>query len=569
MLPRGRGGFRQDDMSDNITGSVIAERYRVTGFLRSGRMGDIYVARRVEDDRKVAVKVLDPGLFDNDEAVKRFEREAKVTRTIDHPCSTRVLDYGRAEQGPYLVMEYVEGELLSDVIDEHGALAPERAARIAAQIALALQAAHAKGVIHRDLAPSNVLIAQQEGRKDLVKVTDFGLALLTHEDDEAESTNLTAVGVRIGTPTYMAPEYIEEYELDARADIYGLGVMLFEMLTGKLPFSASDAATFFVKHLKEPPPSLRGVDPSLPVALDRLCLELMAKSPAERPVDAHRVYGDLMAVAEPLGIHLPKEPQAPAPSSRQPSIANEVSPSGRWDRRARVFTQMLARAYPKDRPSELAQLLSGVQSKVAELTKLEGETGKLHDTLNEIEARGRDGRQRFGHAVHALGVDASRARDEAKSADAWVTGATAEVERMREALLVQHKQVTFWEGRSGFVEPYAALAAAYRSAANSVDEWVQAKQRKQQLSQVAEQKRNEVSDLEFQIQELRNALAKHEETIERQQTDCQKRTRELGERADRLETELLELATKFCSPLRARPELGPLFTQLEKTDAAA
>ncbi|MCA9494559.1 MAG: serine/threonine protein kinase, partial [Myxococcales bacterium] len=205
-------------MKETITGSTVAGRYKVTGMLRPGRMGDIYVARRLEDDAKVAIKFLEPALFENEEAIARFERESKVAHAIDHPCTIRVLEFGRSDHGPYLVMEFVEGELLSDVIEDKGALGPERAATITARIARALQAAHEKGVVHRDLAPSNVVLGRQGERTDLVKVSDFGLALLTHDDDE-ESTHLTAVGVRIGTPTYMAPEYIEEYELDQRADI--------------------------------------------------------------------------------------------------------------------------------------------------------------------------------------------------------------------------------------------------------------------------------------------------------------------------------------------------------------
>jgi serine/threonine protein kinase len=322
MLPRGRGAFRQDDMSDTITGSLIADRYRVTGFLRAGRMGDIYVARRTGDERKVAVKVLDPGLFGNEEAVKRFEREAKITLAIDHPCSTRVLDYGRAVQGPYLVMEYVEGELLSDVIDEHGALAPERAARIAAQIALALDAAHAKGVIHRDLAPSNVLIAQQDGKKDLVKVTDFGLALLTHEDDGAESTNLSAVGVRIGTPAYMAPEYIEEYELDHRADIYGLGVMLFEMLTGAAPFTGRPYKIMDA-HVNTPMPKPSSKKTGVPAWLDDLVLAMTHKAPKDRVQTAREVASALEkglgAAVELLEYQAPTSRPAPQREERPPT----------------------------------------------------------------------------------------------------------------------------------------------------------------------------------------------------------------------------------------------------------
>ncbi|MCB9695619.1 MAG: serine/threonine protein kinase [Alphaproteobacteria bacterium] len=274
-------------MKETITGSTVAGHYKVTGMLRPGRMGDIYVARRLEDDAKVAIKFLEPALFENEEAIARFERESKVAHAIDHPCTIRVLEFGRSEHGPYLVTEFVEGELLSDVIEDKGALGPERAAVITARIARALQAAHDKGVVHRDLAPSNVILGRQGDRTDLVKVSDFGLALLTHEDEE-DSTHLTAVGVRIGTPTYMAPEYIEEYELDHRADIYGLGIMLYEMLTGQPPFTGRPYKVMDA-HVNDPIPRPSAKRSEVPKWLDDLVLRMAAKRPDQRPQSSGEV----------------------------------------------------------------------------------------------------------------------------------------------------------------------------------------------------------------------------------------------------------------------------------------
>ncbi len=285
-------------MSDTITGSTIADRYRVTGLLRPGRMGDIFVARRVTDGARVCVKLLDPALFDNEEAVRRFDRESKVTRRLDHPCSMRVLDFGRSTQGPYLVMEYVEGETLSDLLAEKP-LEPERAVRIAGLIALALQAAHGIGIVHRDLAPTNVLIAQQGGN-DVVKVTDFGLSMLTDASDDKTESNLTAVGVRIGTPTYMAPEYIEEYELDHRADLYGLGVMLYEMIVGTPPYTGRPYKIMDA-HVHAPIPLPSAKVPGVPSWIDDLTEALMAKAPDQRPATAADV---VTAIERGLGYQL-------------------------------------------------------------------------------------------------------------------------------------------------------------------------------------------------------------------------------------------------------------------------
>lgn len=314
-------------MPDTITGTTIADRYQITGYLRTGRMGDIYVARRLDDGHRVSVKLLDPALFHNEEAVKRFERETLVTRTIDHPASMRVLDYGRGKVGPYLVMEYVEGEFLSDVIAEQGALDPLRAARITARIAMALQAAHAQGVIHRDLAPTNVLLARQGDELDIVKVTDFGLAMLTHHDPDDNSEELTAVGVRIGTPSYMAPEYIVEYELDLRADIYGLGVMLFEMITGELPFVGRPYKVMD-QHVNAEIPHPAGRRSGVPDWLDALVVQMMSKLPEERVQSAAEVIalielGLSERLTAPTYVSCTEPPPEPRQLDPQPVAALE------------------------------------------------------------------------------------------------------------------------------------------------------------------------------------------------------------------------------------------------------
>ncbi|MEM6925906.1 MAG: serine/threonine-protein kinase, partial [Myxococcota bacterium] len=279
-------------MSDTITGTTIAARYRITGLYRPGRMGDVYLARRIEDDSLVCVKLLDPAFFHHQERVRRFERELRITRSIVHPATLAVLDAGRGEQGPFLVTEYVEGDSLADVLAEHGALPAHRAARIAARIASALQAAHNVGVIHRDLAPTNVLVSAD----DEVKVTDFGLSVLT-ELDSANADEVTATGVKIGTPWYMAPEYISESTLEPRSDLYGLGIVLFEMLTGARPFTGRPYEVMD-KHVDGPIPHPQARGESIPGWLDALTVQLMAKKPSLRPPTAADV---IRRIEEGLG----------------------------------------------------------------------------------------------------------------------------------------------------------------------------------------------------------------------------------------------------------------------------
>lgn len=316
-------------MSDHtLTGRVVGGVYRITGFQRPGRMGDIYVGRRVDNNDIVSIKMLDPAMFGETEAIRRFERETRITTKLNHPCSLNVLDYGQTEDGlPWMVTEYVEGEVLSDVIEEEERLEPARAAYIAAQIAMALDAANAIGVVHRDVAPSNILITDAQGQADSVKVIEFGLSRLEEGgDEEGEPSALTAVGVRIGTPYYMAPEYIEEFSLDHRADLYSLGIVLFEMLTGSPPFTGRPYKVMD-KHLTETPPPPSSVAPGVPEWLDSLVADLLEKDPDKRPQSGKAVVERIEAgLNERLATVSAPDPATPVAEQRKQEPEPAVDP---------------------------------------------------------------------------------------------------------------------------------------------------------------------------------------------------------------------------------------------------
>lgn len=548
------------EMQDPRIGSTIAGRYVIEDVVGEGGMATVYRAKHRVSDRHVAIKIMNPELAKNPVIQERFRREAKAAQKIAHPNIIEILDQGETGDGSlYLVMELLEGQTLADVV-ERGKLPMERALPILIQVSRALARAHDLEVIHRDLKPENIFLARFPDGSEVVKLLDFGIAR------SMQDVRLTGSGEVFGTPQYMAPERITSTEAGPAADLYALGVMAFEMLTGRLPFQANDVATWFLKHMKEAPPSMRQLDPSLPKELDELVLELLAKDPTDRPVDAHKVHNDLLAISDRLGLHAPIEPSEEQVSSHVPSTSERTAVD-RWKRRLDVFELMLKRAYPTNRPQELEQILAQVKKKLGDLAEVGTASAAVQLQLEGVEAKGRDGRQRLGHAVHALGVDASRAREEAKAADSSAAAQTAEVSRFAEDFATAHKDVVFWEGRSGFMEPYAQLAAAYHRLAEIVEGWLAAKEQLKATLQTAEAKRAEVSDLEFQIQTLRSAMATKEESIEKELSDCNRQLRELGDRADMLETELLELATRFCSPLRTRPELGALFTKLESVAA--
>jgi serine/threonine-protein kinase len=256
--------------------------YRVVSKLGEGAMGSVFLAEHPIIGRKVALKVIHPHLARNPEVVARFVNEATAINRIGHQHIVEVTDFGRTPTGDfYFVMEHLEGYTLAHMIERRAPLEVARAIGIAAEIADALVAAHARGVIHRDLKPENVFIVARAEDPFFVKVLDFGLAKLVRETGAPRHE--TRKGIVLGTPYYMAPEQCEgRGQLDERADIYALGVVLFEMLTGHLPFGGDDLAEVLLKQISVPPPAVRSLMPDVPEALDLVVRRALAKRPADR-----------------------------------------------------------------------------------------------------------------------------------------------------------------------------------------------------------------------------------------------------------------------------------------------
>ncbi len=550
------------EIQDPRIGTTVGGRYLIEEVIGEGGMATVYGARHRLVDRPCAVKIMSASFAGNEVIRERFRREAKAAQKLAHPNIIEIFDQGDTGDGSlYLVMELLRGESLADIL-ERDKIPLERALPILIQIARALARAHDLEVVHRDLKPENIFIAKLDDGSDLVKLLDFGIAR------SMQDSRLTGAGEVFGTPQYMAPERITSIDAGPPADLYAVGVIMYEMLTGRLPFDAADIATFFVKHMKEPPPPPRSFDPSIPEPVERLILELLAKDPKDRPVDAHRLHADLVAIAGAIGIRVPAEPSSEPESSRAPAKTLPPVALDRWVRRTAVFDQMLGKVYPAGRPPQMTKLLDRVKQLVKDIGELRKRSMDTQRKLEGIEQRSLECRQRFGHAVDALGIDASRARDELKSALAAAAPLGIEADRFSDRLKEATRQVVFWEGRSGFREPHADLAEAYRAAAAIVDEWVDFRSTSGKADERVASKRSEVTDLEFQIHELRKALGNQVENIETEQAACEAQITEMGKRADEMDKELLELATQFCEPLRKRPELGSLFLELEGEAAA-
>jgi serine/threonine protein kinase len=256
--------------------------YRITSRLGEGGMGVVYLAEHPVIGKKVALKAIHPELSRNAEVVSRFVTEAKSVNQIGHEHIVDIADFGTTPGGEfYFIMEYLQGEALSDRLKRENRLDAPRAMMIGAQIADALDSSHEHGIIHRDLKPENIFLVARGGSKDFVKVLDFGLAKLV--DTEEKVSHKTRAGSVMGTPYYMAPEQCEgKTEIDARADIYSLGVLLFEMLTGKVPFGGDGYGEIIVKHITMPPPSVRSLVPELSPELDLILFRALAKDRTQR-----------------------------------------------------------------------------------------------------------------------------------------------------------------------------------------------------------------------------------------------------------------------------------------------
>ncbi len=299
-----------DAEADGFVGRVLGGLYQVERKLGEGGMGAVYLVRHVHLRKHFAVKVLSPQIAANRQAVDRLHQEAVAASSIDHENIVDIVNFDVTEQDEvFIVMELLEGPSLAQVLETQGRLPPERALPIAVQISRALQAAHERGIVHRDLKPENVMLVRKHGR-ELVKVLDFGISKV--RSAEAEQVRVTRTGQLVGTPLYMSPEQARgDKEIDHRADVYALGVMLYEMLTGTPPFDGANYFQLLWKHGNEPPepPRKRAPEADISEALEAVILRAMAKEPAER-------FQSMRELEEAL---LGAEPQRALPSGSMPA----------------------------------------------------------------------------------------------------------------------------------------------------------------------------------------------------------------------------------------------------------
>lgn len=320
------GELQPPSQVDPLLGKVVSDRYRVIKKLGEGGMGAVYLVEHVFIEKKVALKVLAPELSRKADLTARFLQEAKSASRIGHENVIDISDFGQSPEGfVYFAMEYLQGQDLGQVVRAEGAMSWRRARPIILQICKALGAAHAKGIVHRDMKPENVFLIERGGRPDFVKLLDFGIAKVQSAD--GEGPKLTQTGMIFGTPEYMAPEQAEGKACDQRADIYAVGCVIHHLIVGEPPFSAENFVGMLTKHLLEQPkpPSSRQPSFGITPEMDALVLKSLAKKPEERFQSMAELMAAVEAIAESAA------PRASVAEKRAPGPSNLTRPLGGSD----------------------------------------------------------------------------------------------------------------------------------------------------------------------------------------------------------------------------------------------
>jgi len=329
-------------VKDPLIGTMLAGKYEILDVLGHGGMGVVYKAHDSLMDRVVAIKILHAQLVSDSMSVKRFQQESKAASRLRHPHVITTFDFGISPTGqPYIVMDFLDGEPLSEVIKRDGNVPVERGIRILSQTCDALDHAHKQGVIHRDLKPSNIVLCKFDGQTDFVRVVDFGVAKLIGGNQEGQ--RLTQAGEVCGSPVYMSPEQCIGADLDRRSDIYSMGIVIYETLTGRLPIIGKTMVDTMTRHISEIPPRFNAVRPDLyiPERLESVVFKALAKDPAHRHQSMEELMTDLKyaiprpgrseilrTLPSPESYEAPKTESAERPRSSLPAIVASIAAVG-------------------------------------------------------------------------------------------------------------------------------------------------------------------------------------------------------------------------------------------------
>jgi serine/threonine protein kinase len=532
---------------DTLLGKVVAGRYRLEARLGEGGMGVVYRARHVLIERVVALKLIRPDLRGETHLRAWMLREARAANRVDHAHIVDIHDVGETEEGDlYLVMEYLLGSSLSSEIAK-GPMPITRAVDVLEQMCAALARAHDLGVVHRDLKSDNIMLTVRGGRQDFVKILDFGLAAL------ARDPRLAPKGAVFGTPEYMAPEQARGEDAQASSDLYALGILFYEMVTGRLPYRSSDRDELLEMQRTAPAPDPRKLRPELPDGARNIILKLLEKDSAKRFRDGHHLLEELKSVqrslpSTPWDLRMSEAPVGPPPPPPAPTPGVVE-----WSRRAANFLRATARAYPNGRaPEKVQQSADRMWELAARASRLEGELASHSRKLEAIEKRGRALRAEIGRKVEELAGEESRALREAalereRAHDMTERSQSARAEYDRHRAVVDRGQA---DGRT-----YEALGAerARIETFNQVHS---------EYSERATIKEQYGAGLRKQIDDLKNQLQRYSEALENDLQAGRDRIATRVREALGYEKGFQEASAVLIEHLRDKPECRELLEEV-------
>jgi serine/threonine protein kinase len=484
---------------DPYLGKVVAGRYRLEARLGEGGMGVVYRARHVLIERVVALKLIRPDLRGETHLRAWMLREARAANRVDHAHIVDIHDVGETEEGElYLVMEYLVGVALSGEIAK-GPMPIVRAVDVLEQMCAALARAHDLGVVHRDLKSDNIMLTNKGGRQDFVKILDFGLAAL------ARDPRLAPKGAVFGTPEYMSPEQARGEDAVAASDLYALGVLFYEMMTGQLPFRSSDRDTLLEMQRSAPSPKPRQLRQDIPEQAEQICLKLLQKKIDDRFRDGHHLQEELKKLQRslPSTVWDVQKSSSDAPMAPPPPPPAPTPGVVEWSKRAANFLRATARAYPNGKaPDDVRQAAERMWDLAARASRLEGELASHQRKLEAIEKRGRALRAEIGRKVEELAGEESRAmrealaeRERASRVQAMRTQAEREVGEAQAKLRAQST-----------AEGWRELGAAEARVTTLQTVQGDYERRAREREQYSESLRKQIDDLKAQLQRYGDAL---------------------------------------------------------------